>query len=155
MLSESSPIPSDVVVLMSKIASVVEKTMDGTSGALYSIFLSALVTSLREQSTSTKEVTVDVWVNALEYASSALSTYTPARVGDRTLVDALHPFIETLKTTKSVSNAAEASEEGASKTKNMTASLGRSVYVGEDAVKDVPDPGAWGLCQFFLGLAKK
>ena len=31
--------------------------------------------------------------------------------------------------------------------------LGRAVYVGGSGYEDVPDPGAWGLACFFLGLA--
>jgi len=74
--------------------------------------------------------------------------------GDRTLVDALEPFISTLSRTGNVEKAAQAAEDGTQKTKLMKASLGRSVYIGGQIWQDVPDPGAYGLSQFFLGLAQ-
>lgn len=38
-------------------------------------------------------------------------------------------------------------------TKGMPASLGRAVYVGGSGFESVPDPGAFGLASFFLGLS--
>jgi len=142
----------DAVVDVSRIVQVVETTMDGTSGALYAIFLNSLVNALRQQA-SAGEATPKVWAVALKQASDALSKYTPAQLGDRTMVDALHPFIETLSRTGDVTEAAEASRHGAEGTKGMKASLGRTVYVGGHGYEQVPDPGAWGLSEFFLGLA--
>jgi triose/dihydroxyacetone kinase / FAD-AMP lyase (cyclizing) len=141
----------DAVVDVSKIVQVVENTMDGTSGALYAIFLNSLVNSLYQQPAG--EASPKVWAAALQQAMNALSRYTPAQPGDRTLIDALHPFIETLSRTGDVVKAAEASRLGAEGTKGMKASLGRTVYVGGKGYEQVPDPGAWGLSEFFLGLA--
>ena len=90
---------------------------------------------------------------ALSQASAALSKYTPARPGDRTLVDALQPFVETLNATGDLKQAAEAARDGAKSTKGMKAALGRSVYVGGTGFEEVPDPGAWGLSEFFAGIA--
>jgi dihydroxyacetone kinase len=83
----------------------------------------------------------------------ALGQYTPAQPGDRTLVDALDPFVGTLSRTGNVAKAAAAAEEGSKKTKDMKASLGRTVYVGGEGFKTVPDPGAYGLAEFLLGLS--
>jgi triose/dihydroxyacetone kinase / FAD-AMP lyase (cyclizing) len=125
--------------------------MDGTSGALYAIFLNALVNALRLLSPGT--ATPQVWAAALKQSVDALSRYTPAQPGDRTLMDALVPFVEVLGKTGSVKKAAEAAKRGADSTKGMKASLGRTVYVGGSGFEEVPDPGAWGLACFFLGLA--
>lgn len=125
--------------------------MDGTSGALYAIYLNSLVHAL--QQTSEPSATPQVWATALQSASKSLASYTPARPGDRTLIDALEPFVETLSSTGDLKQAAEASRKGAEGTKGMKASLGRSVYVGGSGFEQVPDPGAWGLSEFFLGLA--
>jgi dihydroxyacetone kinase len=142
----------DAVIDLSKIVQVVENTMDGTSGALYAIYLNSLVHALREQA-SAGEATPKVWSIALQQASDSLSRYTPAQPGDRTLVDALHPFVETLAETGDLKKAAEASRKGAEGTKGMKASLGRTVYIGGKGFEQVPDPGAWGLSEFFKGLA--
>ncbi|TGO09457.1 hypothetical protein BTUL_0165g00160 [Botrytis tulipae] len=142
----------DAVVDLARIVQVVENTMDGTSGALYAIFLNSLLAALRENA-STGKATPEIWAKALHSASEALSRYTPAKPGDRTLVDALHPFVETLNKTGDIKKAAEASRKGAEGTKGMKASLGRTVYIGGTGFEQVPDPGAWGLSEFFLGLA--
>jgi dihydroxyacetone kinase len=152
LLSETQ-LSGDVVLDLSAIVQVVENTMDGTSGALYAIFLNSLVHALRQESTSSSEADTKVWAAALKHASSSLSRYTPAQPGDRTLVDALHPFVETLSTTGDLKKAAEAARSGAEGTKGMKASLGRTVYIGGSGFEQVPDPGAWGLSEFFLGLA--
>ncbi|POR35675.1 Dihydroxyacetone kinase 1, partial [Tolypocladium paradoxum] len=145
------PLTGDAVVDVASIVPVVENTMDGTSGALYAIFLNALVHALRVLSPG--DATPHLWADALEQSCKALSKYTPARPGDRTLVDALYPFVEVLGRTGDVKQAAEAARKAADETKGMQASLGRAVYVGGSGYEEVPDPGAWGLACFFLGLA--
>lgn len=125
--------------------------MDGTSGALYAIFLNSLVASLRTLAPG--EANAKTWAAALKHSCEALSQYTPARPGDRTLVDALYPFVEVLGETGDVKKAAEAAKAAAEGTKGMQASLGRTVYIGGSGYEEVPDPGAWGLAYFFLGLA--
>ena len=131
--------------------------MDGTSGAIYAIFLNALAHGLRAQDPSSPTpVTTEIWAQALRSSIDALGKYTPAKKGDRTLIDALVPFIETLSETGEVRVAAAAAQQGTESTKAMKASLGRSVYVGGEAgwVGKVPDPGAHGLSEFLTGLAE-
>ncbi|KIW03430.1 dihydroxyacetone kinase [Verruconis gallopava] len=157
---ERSKSTDDVLIFLQRVIKVVESTMDGTSGAIYAIFLNALAAGVRSQSpTSTsaaaevrEPMQVGIWARALETALQSLGKYTPAQPGDRTLVDALDPFVSTLSRTGSVQKAAEAAQEGAKKTKDMKASLGRTVYVGGEGFKTVPDPGAYGLAEFLMGL---
>jgi dihydroxyacetone kinase len=146
----TTTLTGDVVVDVGNIVPVIEMTMDGTSGALFAIFLNALVNGLR--SLSPGRATASVWAAALKQSCDALGQYTPARPGDRTLVDALFPFVEVLGKTSDGKKAAEGARLGASGTKGMKPGLGRSVYVGGDAFQQVPDPGAWGLAVFFSGL---
>ena len=84
--------------------------MGGTSGALYSIYLSALAQGVARANES--KVTVAVMAQAAEFALGALGKYTPARVGDRTLVDALDPFVRELSESHDVWKAVEAAREG-------------------------------------------
>ncbi|RDW63039.1 putative dihydroxyacetone kinase (DakA) [Aspergillus mulundensis] len=156
LLNDSANLNDDVISTVNSIVNVVENTMDGTSGAIYAIFLNALVHGLREQDKGSETpADVDVWGTALKYSIAALGKYTPAQIGDRTLIDALVPFAQTLAEKKDVHAAAEAAHEGTEATKHMKASLGRAVYVGgeEEWVGKVPDPGAFGLSAFFAGLA--
>ena len=148
-------ITTDLFSVFPFIITTVESTMDGTSGALYAIFLNALAHNLRmlDRGEGEQEVTPKMWGEALQGSLAALGRYTPAKPGDRTLCDALYPFVETLQRSGSVTGAAKAAQEGAERTQGMKASLGRTVYVGGNAV-DVPDPGAWGLGAFFTGLSE-
>ncbi|KAI5205095.1 dihydroxyacetone kinase [Aureobasidium subglaciale] len=146
----------DAAIFLGRITSVIETSMDGTSGAIYAIFLNALAAGLRSQSPESgkTEVTTQIWAEAAKQALEGLGKYTPARPGDRTLVDALEPFIKQLVATGDLKKAAQAAKEGSDATKGMKASLGRSVYVGNEGFKEVPDPGAYGLSEFLTGLAE-
>jgi dihydroxyacetone kinase len=146
----------DATIFLGRIISVIETSMDGTSGAIYAIFLNALAAGLRSQSpeSGSKQVSTKVWAEAARQALEGLGKYTPARPGDRTLVDALEPFVKQLEATGDVKKAAQAAKEGSDATKGMKASLGRSVYVGTEGYKEVPDPGAYGLSEFLSGLAE-
>lgn len=145
--------PSDAAKFVSQIAHIVESSMDGTSGAIYAIFLNSLAYSLSLEGKSTKGiVTAKLWANALKGALASLGKYTPAQPGDRTLVDALQPFVETMVERQDVVMALEAARKGCETTRGMEASLGRSVYVGGDDWKKCPDPGAAGLVQLLSGL---
>ncbi|GAM89038.1 hypothetical protein ANO11243_070720 [Dothideomycetidae sp. 11243] len=150
----SSTQATDAALFMDEIVAVIETSMDGTSGALYAIYLNALAASLRAQSGG-GSADSKLWASAAKQAMESMAKYTPAKQGDRTLVDALTPFVETLEQTANVKKAAQAAQEGTDKTKGMKASLGRTVYVGGSGWKDVPDPGAYGLSVFFNGLAEK
>ncbi|KAL8952783.1 MAG: hypothetical protein Q9222_001330 [Ikaeria aurantiellina] len=152
---DSTDIPEEPLASLTKIAGVVEATMDGTSGALYAIFLNSLAANVRKQDSSNpEELNPSMWAQALEESLRALGKYTPAQPGDRTLMDALVPFVETLKRTGNTKEAAEAAKAGAEGTKGMKASLGRSVYVGGEGHNEVPDPGAHGLSQFLTALSE-
>ncbi|EEH40481.1 dihydroxyacetone kinase [Paracoccidioides lutzii Pb01] len=149
----------DLVTSINKIIPIVENNMDGTSGAIYAIFLNALAHSLRQEGSkepSPIPVTAKEWSAALQHSLHALGKYTPAQVGDRTLIDALAPFISTLVESGDLDKAVKAAEDGAESTKHMKASLGRSVYVGGEGewVGKVPDPGAFGLVMFLNGVAE-
>ena len=154
----SSNLTDDLVTAVNRIVTIVENTMDGTSGAIYAIFLNAQAHGLRAQDKkdSVTPASPAVWAEALRYSREALAKYTPAQPGDRTMIDALVPFCTGLMEKKDAQAAAKAAEDGSEATKYMHASLGRAVYVGgeEEWVGKIPDPGAYGLAEFFKGLAQ-
>ena len=84
--------------------------MGGTSGALYSIYLSALAQGVTQSGEST--ISLAVMAKATQFALTALGKYTPARVGDRTLVDSLDPFVKELNESHDLWKAVEAAREG-------------------------------------------
>ncbi|KND91306.1 Dihydroxyacetone kinase 1 [Tolypocladium ophioglossoides CBS 100239] len=127
--------------------------MDGTSGALYAIFLHALASGLQAAAPPTPQpATPRVWAAALSAALASLAKYTPAQPGDRTVVDALVPFVATLGETLHLPSAVEAARKGCESTKGMAASLGRSVYVSAEGWDSCPDPGAYGLVKLLEGF---
>lgn len=123
-----------------------EVNMGGTSGALYCIFLTALSSTLASESSVPA---------ALNGALEQLLRYTNARLGDRTMLDCLIPFVETLRksggdTQKALGDA----KKGVEGTKELEAKLGRSTYLDESATRGTPDPGAYGLLVLLEGMCK-
>jgi dihydroxyacetone kinase len=161
------------------IAQILEANMGGTSGAsqsfylsgrvhylskppstfaVFDLYLTALSTFLRPSSDSQSQPDPTLWTTAPLRALQSLSTHTPARPGDRTLIDALSPFCTTLdkEGAASLGKAVEAAHQGAEATRKMRPRLGRAVYVGIDerdpGRSEVPDPGAWGVAALLRGL---
>lgn len=138
------------------IADTIEHSVGGTSSAIYCIFFNALASGLLKY--AKPSVDASVWVAAARHALATLMTYTKARVGDRTLMDTLCPFIDTLNTTgDNLSQAVKAATEGAEGTSELSAKLGRSSYLSNDQVLNagIPDAGAYGLAQLLAGMAQQ
>lgn len=135
---------SELPQTLSELVRDLEVNMGGTSGALYCIFLTSLSSALA----STESVAA-----ALSVALDQLLNYTRARLGDRTMLDCLIPFVETLKSSGDVEKALVEAEKGVESTKNLEAKLGRSTYLDESATKGVPDPGAYGLLVLLKGMS--
>ncbi|KAJ3538802.1 hypothetical protein NMY22_g5013 [Coprinellus aureogranulatus] len=140
----------DVVSSLIAVAQVAEEAMGGTSGALYSIFFSALAQGFQSQPIPPGSVASGAqWVQSLSSALDKLYSYTRARRPSRTLIDPLSAFIEAMQNSgdegwaKAVAAAAQAAEE----TRDLAAKAGRSAYVASDYLQKerVADPGAWGV----------
>ncbi|EIW58792.1 dihydroxyacetone kinase [Trametes versicolor FP-101664 SS1] len=146
----------DVVRSVIAIAQVAEEEMGGTSGALYSIFFSALAQGLQAHHAGAQTLSPALWSSALTSALAKLYTYTRARPPSRTLVDPLATFIEALAAAKGVDFAAasNAAGEAALKTRDLEAKAGRSAYVEGDRLREerVADPGAWGVKVILEGI---
>jgi dihydroxyacetone kinase len=148
----------DGVNSISDIAEVVESSMGGTSGGIYSIFLSALAQGVRDS--GAKSLNVDTFRRASQQALNSLYAYTKARIGDRTLIDALAPFVHTLSETADFGAAVRAADEGANSTRKLEAKFGRASYVSPEELKKydgeggLPDPGAIGLAALLDGLLR-
>ena len=129
----------------------------GTLGAIFSIFLAGLTTSLIDSAEKNPQTTVDAkfFGKTAQDALETLQQRTAARVGHRTVMDALIPFSETLAKTGDLKEAAAAARKGGEATKDMVAKLGRATYVGQREDRDMPpDPGAMALVAVVEGLAK-
>lgn len=129
--------------------------MGGTLGAIFGILLAAFSTSLRAQKKGSEADTnlIDIFAPALAQAVESLKQHTGARVGDRTVMDVLLPFAETLEKQRSLADAVQTAESAAEGTRNLKAGFGRASYVGgvEDKEK-VPDPGACAFMEIVKGI---
>ena len=127
------------------LVSTLSQTMGGTSGAIYCIFLSSLSHHL-------SATPPPPFPTALARSLDQLLQYTQARLGDRTMLDCLIPFVETLEKTGDANEAFRRAREGLEGTKKMVAKVGRSSYLDEESTRGVPDPGAWGLLILLEGM---
>ncbi|KIV99896.1 dihydroxyacetone kinase [Verruconis gallopava] len=134
-----------------EIAHLVDSNMDGTSGAIYSLFFNGLASSVQDLSKAKFEtLNLEFWASAAENALVTVQKATPARLGDRTIMDALEPFVNTLK--EGVECAYLAAKKGMESTKGIPPAFGRSVYVNEAGWYQVPDPGAMSVVALAKGL---
>jgi dihydroxyacetone kinase len=120
------------------------RELGGSSGPLYGV-LFLRCGSVLEASRATG---LARWGEALDQGCRAISELGGAKLGDRTMVDALDPFVSTLRqgagvkeTRDAVLAAVEAAERGAEATAQMQPKLGRSSYLGGRVI-GYPDPGA-------------
>jgi len=140
-----------VVKVLYEIENILESKMGGTLGGILGIFFVSLTTALRQNVKSSSGV--QLWGKAVTTALSNLEHYTPAKMGDRTIMDVLIPFAATLEKTGSCKSAVDVSVEAANKTKEMKPKLGRATYVGGMEGKELPpDPGAWAAMEAIRGL---
>ncbi len=145
-LSHQGQLPlNDTAALLERIGERLATVMGGSSGVLMSIFFTAAGQKVRD-----KAPIADALLAGLEQ----MKHYGGAQPGDRTMIDALQPALEALKT-GSLSAAAEAAEKGAQATASMKkAGAGRSSYVNSKNLDGVVDPGAAAVAGVFADLAK-
>ena len=117
------------------------KGMGGSSGVLLAIFFNA----------ASHEA--GPWPDALQAGLRALMDHGGAKLGDRTMIDALQPALDVFSRSGSLAEAASAAREGADATAAMTsARAGRSTYVSAENLKGINDPGAEAVALLFEGL---
>jgi len=147
-----------VGTVLLEVEEILEGKMGGTLGGILGIFFVALRTALVDNfSLLAKEGNISkLWAAAVRAALDSLTRYTPAKVGDRTVMDTLIPFAEGLAANGSFDEGVEAAVAGAEKTKTLKPRLGRATYVGAGEKTNgsglPPDPGAWGAMVVIKGL---
>lgn len=143
-----------VDAVLAALEEIVETRIGGTLGGVLGIFFVSLRLAVQENADLARTKGQEaLWAEALASALANLRRYTPAAVGDRTIMDALIPFAEGMAK-GGFDAGVEAAARGAEGTKGMKAKLGRATYVGGDLLeKDVPpDPGAWAARVALEGL---
>jgi len=119
----------------------------GSAGPLFGTFLSGLQNAAEDASAA----------EALECGLKELQTISNAKVGDKTMMDALIPAVEAMKAADNDKAAFEAAEkaakEGAEKTSEYVAKFGRAKNYGERSI-GVKDAGACSMALIFEGFNK-
>lgn len=130
--------------------------MGGTLGAIFSILLSAFHTALNRavQDGAVHQSSPDLYAAALESAVTSLKMHTPAREGDRTVMDVLLPFAAEFCRSKDLGAAVKVAAAKAEETRYAKARFGRATYIGQHASQELPDPGAWAFFEIVAGLAE-
>src|SRR5579864_98690 len=132
-------------------------TVGGASGPLWGSALRSGGRVLGEQSTFDGAELVEVLAAAL----ASVKDLGTAAVGDKTMVDALEPAVDTLRTKvtdgasldEALADAAGAAERGMRATIPLQARKGRASYLGERSVGH-QDPGATSTALIMRALQK-
>lgn len=94
------------------------------------------------------------WVAALREGATRIAEHGGARIGDRTLLDALLPGLDTLLATGSLVDASAAAHAGARATASLDrARAGRAAYLSSHSLIGVPDPGAMAIAGLFAAAS--
>ncbi|KAF5905423.1 triokinase/FMN cyclase, partial [Clarias magur] len=94
---QTNTVPGSPCLLLTALAGMAEERMGGSSGALYSLFLTAAAPHLRD-SCDGKD-----WAKALQAGTEAMKRYGGAAPGDRTMLDSLCPAVDELMKLSTVS----------------------------------------------------
>ncbi len=137
--------PGDLAHGLNLLSRVLMMKIGGSMGPLYGKFFKSLSTSISEK----ESIDAEVFGRALQASREAIGSISQARVGDKTLVDALHPAVEAYQEAldggKDFAGALAAmklaANAGRDSTKDMVAKIGRSSRLG-DRSKGVVDAGA-------------
>jgi len=136
---------ADQTQLMRAIGQELSQAMGGSSGVLLAIFFAAAGDGsssglgLRE---------------ALQAGLARMQEIGGAQLGDRTMVDSLHPALNELQ--NGIAKAAQAAREGANLTATMSkANAGRASYISADKLEGHIDPGSEAVARLFEHLARK
>jgi len=152
--ADSSLPPGKLLILSGR---TLVSTVGGASGPLWGSALRSGGRVLGDQPSFDGRQLVEVLAAAL----ASIKDLGTAAVGDKTMVDALEPAIETLRgrldsgapLDEAVDAAAEAAEEGMRSTIPLQARKGRASYLGERSVGH-QDPGATSTALIIRALQK-
>jgi phosphoenolpyruvate---glycerone phosphotransferase subunit DhaL len=141
--------------LLKKTAIVLTKRIGGTSGPIWGTAFLRAGGSLSGNAAPTAE---DV-VAALRAAIEGIKQRGDSDLGDKTLLDALIPAVDTLEATLAddpagaLARAAATARESAEATKGMLAQRGRASYTGERS-RASADAGAIGIAVLFEAVSR-
>jgi phosphoenolpyruvate---glycerone phosphotransferase subunit DhaL len=148
--------PGDLSYSLKVLAKILMMKIGGSMGPLYGKFFKAIGVSLEGK----EEIGIIEMGEALKAAVEAIASISPAKVGDKTLIDTLIPALAAYEKAqtegKTFTEALEAMKaaaiEGRDSTKDMVARLGRASRLGERS-RGVLDAGATSCCLILCTIA--
>jgi dihydroxyacetone kinase len=129
---------------LTTLSNIMRRVIAGSSGPFYAIGLGRAASHLKDAAPNPL-----AWAAAFDGACNAISELGGAKIGDRTMLDALYPAAAAFRKAleqgaewnAAAAAAATAAEHGAHETAKLIPRKGRSAYIGERALGS-PDPGA-------------
>jgi dihydroxyacetone kinase-like protein len=121
--------------ILNDVGNTLLETVGGSVGVLYgSAFMKAGNIVM-----DTEKILLDDLVRMVEAAENAITSLGHAKVGEKTMLDTIHPFLETLRDAskenlslmESLKRSVKAAKDGLESTKDMIARKGRAKYFGE------------------------
>jgi len=139
---------------LNTLAKILMMRIGGSMGPLYG----KIFKTMGEILSGREEINAVIFGEALNGIPESLAQLTQARVGDKTLVDALYPAIDAYNLAihsgegfgESLAAMKKAAVKGRDATENMVARLGRSSRLG-DRSRGVIDAGS-ASCALLLGI---
>ncbi|WP_298132175.1 dihydroxyacetone kinase subunit DhaL [Micropruina sp.] len=149
---------TDAGVFLTKIAMAISGRMGGTSGPIWGTAMLRMGSSLKGK----EEFTATDVVAGLRAAVAGIQARGKAELGEKTLLDALVPAIDTLEqqiaagvsSAEAVAMMAAAARKAADDTAQLQARRGRASYTGERSIGSV-DAGAMAVAVILERLAEQ
>ena len=137
--------PADIRAVFQNVATVLIKTMGGSSGPLLGTFFLRAGAACADKSELTAADVVALFRAGVE----GIQQRGKAALGDKTMLDALLPAVDAMRValeagsgvSEILEKGAAAAEAGVAATKSMSARKGRASYLGDRSVGH-QDPGA-------------
>ncbi len=135
----------DIGTIFKTIAITLISTVGGASGPLYGTFFLQMSTTTQGET----ELNLDDWISTFQAGVEGVIMRGKANVGDKTMIDSLHPALQALKESQkngldisdAIKLSAHAAEQGMLSTIPLLARKGRASYLGERSIGH-QDPGA-------------
>jgi triose/dihydroxyacetone kinase / FAD-AMP lyase (cyclizing) len=132
----------DIPATLRALADTLRRELGGSSGPLYGVLFLRCSSAL--SASGWPAAIQPGWPAAIKQGYDAVAELGGAKPGDRTMLDALHPFVTALINGESWMDAVAAADRGVEATRQMKPRAGRSSYLG-DRVLGHADPGARAL----------
>jgi phosphoenolpyruvate---glycerone phosphotransferase subunit DhaL len=152
-VSETSP---GYAAELAELSRVLMTQIGGSMGPLYGMFFKAMA----EQARGFETVGLGEFHSMVAAAHAAIRRISPAKQGDKTLMDCLEPALASLQNSVESGSTLQAglqamkaaAEQGRDATRDLVARLGRSSRLGERS-RGVLDAGACSCCLILTTLA--